>query len=52
MVLVSNRISQLDSIESELGRLRFLVPDIVTGRIKAYSRGSGAKTIHDCKDCY
>ena len=43
MVLVSNRISQLDSIESELGRLRFLVPDIVLDELKHIQDVAGPK---------
>jgi len=43
MVLVSNRISRLDSIESELGRLRFLVPDIVLDELKHIQDVAGPK---------
>ena len=43
MVLVSNRISKLDSIESELGRLRFLVPDIVLDELKHIQDMAGPK---------
>jgi uncharacterized protein len=43
MVLVSNRISQLDSIEGELGRLQFLVPDIVLDELKHIQDVAGPK---------
>lgn len=43
MVLVSNPIKQLDTIEAELGKLNFLVPDIVLDELKHLQKVSGPK---------
>lgn len=43
MVLVSNRISRLDNIESELGRLCFVVPDLVLDELKHIQDMAGPK---------
>ncbi len=43
MVLVSKPIKQLGRIESELGRLDFVVPDIVTGELQRLAEKAGPK---------
>jgi rRNA-processing protein FCF1 len=43
MVLVSKPIKQVPRIESELGRLDFLVPDIVIGELERLQQKAGPK---------
>jgi rRNA-processing protein FCF1 len=43
MVLVSKPIKQLAKIESELGRLEFLVPDIVKVELEKLAENKGPK---------
>jgi rRNA-processing protein FCF1 len=43
MVLVSKPIKQLAKIESQLGRLDFLVPDIVQGELERLVENAGPK---------
>lgn len=43
MVLVSKPIKQVPRIESELGRLDFLVPDIVVGELERVMEKAGPK---------
>ncbi|MGI0028605.1 MAG: PIN domain-containing protein [Nitrososphaera sp.] len=43
MVLVSKPIKQLGRIESHLGRLDFLVPDIVIGELQRLAEKAGPK---------
>ena|SRR5918993_2258769 len=43
MVLVSKPIKRVAKIESELGRLDFLVPDIVEGELKRLAQNAGPK---------
>ena len=43
MVLVSKLIKQVPKIESEFGRLDFLVPDIVIGELEKLEQKSGPK---------
>lgn len=43
MVLVSSRIKQLDTIEDELGKLHFLVPDIVLDELRHIQDAAGPK---------
>ncbi|MGI0015611.1 MAG: PIN domain-containing protein [Nitrososphaera sp.] len=43
MVLVSKPIKQLGKIESQLGRLNFLVPDIVIGELQRLAEKAGPK---------
>jgi rRNA-processing protein FCF1 len=43
MVLVSKPIKQVPRIESELGRLDFLVPDIVIGELDRLAHKAGPK---------
>ena len=43
MVLVSKPIKQVPKIESELGRLDFLVPDIVIGELERLEQKAGPK---------
>ena len=43
MVLVSKPIKQVPRIESELGRLDFLVPDIVIGELERLEQKAGPK---------
>jgi rRNA-processing protein FCF1 len=43
MVLVSKPIKQVPRLESELGRLDFLVPDIVIGELERLERTVGPK---------
>jgi uncharacterized protein len=43
MVLVSKPIKQLPRIESEFGRLDFLVPDIVIGELERLEQKAGPK---------
>jgi rRNA-processing protein FCF1 len=43
MVLVSKPIKELPRIESELGRLDFLVPDIVVGELGRLEQKAGPK---------
>ena len=43
MVLVSKPIKRVAKIESQLGRLDFLVPDIVEGELKRLAENAGPK---------
>jgi rRNA-processing protein FCF1 len=43
MVLVSKPIKRVAKIESQLGRLDFLVPDIVEGELKRLAQNAGPK---------
>jgi uncharacterized protein len=43
IVLVSKPIKQLAKIESQFGRLDFLVPDIVEGELQRLARNAGPK---------
>ena len=43
MVLVSKPIKQVPRIESEFGRLDFLVPDIVVGELERLEQKAGPK---------
>lgn len=43
MILVSKPIKQVPRIESELGRLDFLVPDIVIGELERLAEKAGPK---------
>ncbi|MGI0047988.1 MAG: PIN domain-containing protein, partial [Nitrososphaera sp.] len=43
MVLVSKPIKQVAKIESQLGRLDFLVPDIVKGELERLAEKAGPK---------
>jgi uncharacterized protein len=43
MVLVSKPIKQLAKIESNIGMLEFLVPDIVQGELKRLAENAGPK---------
>ena len=43
MVLVSKPVKQVPKIESEFGRLDFLVPDIVIGELEKLEQKSGPK---------
>ena len=43
MVLFSKPIKRLAKIESQLGRLDFLVPDIVEGELKRLAQNAGPK---------
>jgi uncharacterized protein len=43
MVLVSKPIKRVEKIESELGRLEFLVPDIVEGELERLAKNAGPK---------
>ncbi len=43
MVLVSKPIKQVPKIETELGRLDFLVPDIVIGELERLAERAGPK---------
>jgi uncharacterized protein len=43
MVLVSKPLKQLAKIESHLGRLDFLVPDIVKGELEQLAENAGPK---------
>ncbi|MCI0560141.1 MAG: hypothetical protein MN733_16755 [Nitrososphaera sp.] len=43
MVLVSKPIKQLAKVESHLGRLDFLVPDIVIGELERLAQKAGPK---------
>jgi rRNA-processing protein FCF1 len=43
MVMVSKPIKQLEKIESQLGRLDFLVPDAVEGELEKLSENAGPK---------
>jgi uncharacterized protein len=43
MVLVSKPIKRVEKIESQLGRLEFLVPDIVEGELERLAKNAGPK---------
>ncbi len=43
IVLVSKPLKQVAKIESQLGRLDFLVPDIVEGELEQLARNAGPK---------
>jgi rRNA-processing protein FCF1 len=43
MVLVSKPLKRVAKIESQLGRLDFLVPDIVEGELKRLAQNAGPK---------
>jgi uncharacterized protein len=43
MVLVSKPIKRVAKIESQLGRLDFLVPDIVEGELESLAQNAGPK---------
>lgn len=43
VVLVSAPIKRIDQVETELGKLNFLVPDIVINELKRLERTSGPK---------
>jgi rRNA-processing protein FCF1 len=43
MVLVSKPIKRVEKIESQLGRLEFLVPDIVEGELLRLAKNAGPK---------
>jgi len=43
VVLVSAPIKRIDQVETELGKLNFLVPDIVIDELKRLERTSGPK---------
>ena len=43
MVLVSKPIKRVTKIESQLGRLDFLVPDIVDGELERLAQNAGPK---------
>ena len=43
MVLVSKPIKRVEKIESQLGRLEFLVPDIVEGELERVAKKAGPK---------
>jgi rRNA-processing protein FCF1 len=43
LVLVSKPIKRIAKIESQLGRLDFLVPDIVEGELERLAQNAGAK---------
>ena len=49
IVLVSKPIKRLAKIESQLGRLDFLVPDIVQGELETLAQNSGPKRSHLAK---
>ncbi len=49
IVLVSKPIKRLAKIESELGRLDFLVPDIVEGELEKLAQNAGPKRSHLAK---
>ena len=43
MILVSKPIKRVEKIESQLGRLEFLVPDIVEGELERLAKNAGPK---------
>ena len=49
IVLVSKPIKQLTKIESQFGRLDFLVPDIVQEELERLARNAGPKRSHLAK---
>lgn len=45
MVLGSKRIKNISALETEIGNLEFLVPDMVVGELERLSKGSSKKKV-------
>jgi rRNA-processing protein FCF1 len=45
MAIASKEIKNISSLETEIGNLEFLVPDMVSGELKRMSKGINKKKV-------
>ncbi len=45
MAIVSKKIKNFSNIETEIGNLEFLIPDLVVGELDRISKGSDKKKV-------